>query len=214
MRVRRIWPAAFLLLVPVLAGCGDDDPEGTDDASSSQTPTSEAPSDAVESTTIATPETSDAPPAPAGLPGPCDVVTVDDLARAYGVSFVQDGQGGGTSTQQDVEWTSKSCTFKAADLLEVKVKLTGPDDFKQGDFQCPQPSEIAAIVEPVDDIAGADEGWWKVSDSPPLEATLRACNESVLLEVDLEYEDGVDYEGDPRNQTIAVAELVLAALQG
>ena len=43
---------------------------------------------------------------------------------------------------------------------------------------------------------------------------LRACTAEAFIEVDLEYEDGVDYKGDPRNQSIAIAELVLSNLQG
>lgn len=212
MRLRRIWPAALLLLLPALAGCSDDDPGGSDD------PTSESPSTPASETTSAAPETSAATEttsaAPAGLPAACDVITSDDVAKAFGVSFGPAETGGSGTSEGAFEWQSDTCSFEAEDLVEVTVKLTGPDDFTTGTFGCPQPSEIAAIVEPVDDIAGAGEGWWKVSDSPPLEATLRACSEAALVEVELEYEDGVDYEGDPRNQSIAIAELVLAALQG
>lgn len=215
MRVRRIWPVAFLLLTPVLAACGDDTDEASDSAptdtpstseSTSAAPTTSAP---VEETSSATP-----PPAPAGLPGACDVVTSDDIAKAFGVSFEPGDLGGGSTSEQGVDWKSDNCDFDAEDLVEVTVKLTAPEDFTVGTFGCPQPTEIAAIVEPVDDIAGATEGWWKVSDSPPLEATLRACADDVLVEVDVEYEDGVDYKGDPRNQSIAIAELVLSNLQG
>ncbi len=78
------------------------------------------------------------------------------------------------------------------------MKVTGPGDFVKGAFSCPQPLEIAAIIEPADDVPGSTDGWWKVSDAPPLEASLRACSETANVEVHLEYEDGVDYQGDPR----------------
>ncbi|THI94086.1 hypothetical protein E7Z54_20345 [Nocardioides sp.] len=92
------------------------------------------------------------------------------------------------------------------------MKLTGPDDFKDGTFLCPRPLEIAAIVEPVDDIVGAEEGWWKVSDSPPLEALMRACSAAANIDIDIEYEG--EYEGDPRNQSVALMEKALANLAG
>lgn len=215
MRVRRLWPAAFLLLVPVLTGCSED---GGVDGSGLSTPTDTSSTPAPSDTTTAPTETTSAPEttsaAPSGLPAACDVVTSDDVAKAFGVSFGAGEIGGGSTSEQGVDWKSDNCAFEAQGLVEVKVKLTAPDDFTAGTFGCPQPTEIAAIVEPVDDIAGATDGWWKVSDAPPLEATLRACSATALVEVELEYEDGVDYEGDPRSQSIAIAELVLAALQG
>ena len=63
-------------------------------------------------------------------------------------------------------------------------------------------------------VPGSTDGWWKVSDAPPLEATLRACSATANVEVDLDYEDGVDYQGDPRQQAAQIAGLVLSGLQG
>lgn len=212
MRVRRIWPAAFLFLVPALTGCSDD---GGVDGSGVTTPTETTSTPAATTSSPAAPTStaSEAPPEPE-LPAACDLITTDDVAKAFGVSFGAADPGSGTTSEQDLRWTSSSCSFQAQDLLEVTVHVTGPDDFNQGGFGCPQPSESSAIVEPVDDIVGGTDGWWKVSDAPPLAASLRACSATALVAVELEYEDGVDYEGDPRSQSIAVAELVLAALQG
>ncbi|WP_182378639.1 hypothetical protein [Nocardioides sp. WS12] len=216
MRVRRLWPAAFLLLVPVLTGCSED---GGIDGSGFSTPT-DTPSTPDVSETATTPtETTTAPAettsaAPAGLPAACDVVTSDDVARAFGVSFGSGVAGGGSHGEGAFVWESDNCSFVATDLVQVTVAVSGPDDFTEGGFGCPQPSESSAILEPADDVAGATDGWWKVSDAPPLAATLRACSSTALVAVELEYEDGVDYEGDPRSQSIALAELVLAALQG
>lgn len=211
MRVRRTWPVAALLLTPVLAACGDDEPEAeptpSDTVSSSPSVTT-TPSETSE---VPTEEPSTAAPA---LPTACELVTADTLAKTLGVTFAPGRIGGGGSEENGVAWKSDNCTFEAEDLMEVKVKITGPDDFTKGTFGCPQPPEIAAILEPADDIAGATEGWWKVSDAPPLEATLRACSASVNVDIDFDYEDGVDYEGDPRQQAAQLAEFVLAALAG
>jgi hypothetical protein len=223
MRVRRMWPVAVLLLAPVLAACGDDSAgdDGSEDATSSAAPTETTSDAATEASTPATTDTASAEPeepttsaAPAGLPSACDLVGEADVTEAYGVAVVQDGVGSGTTSEQDLEWTSENCSFQAEGLVEVTVKLTGPEDFRRGTFQCPQPDDIAAIVEPVDDIVGADEGWWKVSDSPPLRATMRACTTSANVDIDLDYEDGVEYEGDPRNQSVALMEKALTSLAG
>lgn len=214
MRLRRTWPAAVLLLAPVLAACSDDaDSTPDDDTSSSAPAPSETPSSAPASTPSETEETTTAPPA-SSLPAACDLITADDLAKAMGVTFAPGRAGTGDTTEQDLSWTSDDCSFEAEDLVEVTVKLTGPDDFTQGRFGCPQPPEVGSIIDPADDIAGATDGWWKVSDAPPLEATLRACSATALVDVEMEYEDGVDYEGDPRAQAAQLAEFVLANLQG
>lgn len=211
MRVRRLWPAALLLLTPVLAACGDDDGPTAQDP---DTPATSAPTtDAVPSTDAAG-TTSEPTPAPSGLPAACDVVTADDLAEAYGMSFGAPEVGGGDTSEGGLAWNSDECSFEAADLAEVTVKLTGPDGFTQGEFGCPQPRDDDGIVEPADDIAGAGKGWWKVSNPPEFEGELRACTDEVLLEIDLDYEDGVQYEGDPRSQSVGLAEKLLTRIKG
>lgn len=220
MRLRRTLPAALLLLAPVLAACGDDGDTPDADVTSSPTdPTSAATPSPSAITPSATPTTvtsaapSTAPPA-ATLPAACDLVTSDAVAKAYGITVGPADDGSGATSEGGRSWKSDDCSFEAKDLVEITVKVSGPGDFTQGTFGCPQPNEVASIVDPADDIAGATKGWWKVSDAPPLEATLRACTAGVLLDIELEYEDGVDYQGDPRNDSIAFAERILADLQG
>lgn len=219
MHVRRTLPAALLLLAPVLAACGDgDDAPDADATSSPTTPTSDAPTTPSANTPSATPTTvtsapSSAPPA-AALPAACDLATSESVAKNFGVTVGPAEAGTDTTREGGRAWKSNDCSFEAKDLVEITVKVTGPGDFTKGAFGCPQPAETGAIVDPADDIAGATDGWWKVSDAPPLEATLRACTAGVLLDVELDYEDGVDYQGDPRNDSIAFAERILADLQG
>lgn len=214
MRLRRTWPAALLLLVPALTGCSDDDPGASDDpmTESPSTPASGPSTPATETTSAATETTSAAPTS--ALPATCDIVTSADLAKQFSLEF-GDGQNvPGTFSSNDLEWTSDGCRFEAAGVVEVTVAVTGPDDFTQGEFSCAQPGDVLANVEPVDDIAGADEAWWRVKESPPLEALMRACSATANVDISLEYEDGVDYEGDPRNQSAALAGLVLSNLEG
>ncbi|WP_436701949.1 hypothetical protein [Nocardioides sp. BYT-33-1] len=210
MRVRRLWPAALLLLTPVLAACGDDDPDADDAPTAASSPTEEtSPTEAPPSS----PPTAPAPPA-STLPAACDVVSADDLAEAYGMPFGAPEVGGDDSSENGLAWTSDDCSFESAGLAEVTVKLTGPEDFTQGAFGCPQPADDDGIVEPAADIAGATGGWWKVSNPPEFEGELRACTDAVLLQIDLDYEDGVQYEGDPLNQSVGLAEKILVAVKG
>jgi hypothetical protein len=229
MHLRRLTPAALLLLAPVLAACngnddGQDDGRGAaSDASSpstpasaestpaSPTPTTASSATSASATTSAPVEVTSAPAA--GLPAACDIVTADDVAAAYGVTVGPAEVGGGSTSEGARTWSSDNCSFEAPDLVEVTVKLSGPEDFSKGGFGCPQPSDISGVVEPADDIAGASRGWWKVSNPPHFKASLRACTKTALLEIDLDYKDGVDYEGDPRNQSAALAERLLATLK-
>lgn len=215
--LRRLWPAALLLLTPVLAACGDDDGDGADtgargrgdETSSAPASSSPAPTSDVSSVSSDAPTSATAPAA--GLPAPCDVVSAADVTAAYGEPFAADGVGSSTTSQQGTEWTGKSCNFAVEDRVEVTVRLSGPDDFTKGTFACIAPSDITGNVIP-GDVAGATSAWWKTNDAPPLEASLRACTAAAIVEIELEYEDGVDYEGDPQAQTADLMTKVLAKL--
>ncbi|GAA3682100.1 hypothetical protein GCM10022237_46080 [Nocardioides ginsengisoli] len=224
MHVRRLTPAALLLLAPVLAACNGKDaasdspapstPASAPSTADSPTPTAASSATSPSSASSATSAPVEVTSAPAaGLPAACDIVTADDVAAAYGVTVGQAEVGGGSTSEGARTWSSDNCSFEAPDLVEVTVKLSGPEDFSKGGFGCPQPSDISGVVEPADDIAGAAHGWWKVSNPPHFKASLRACTTTALLEIDLDYQDGVDYEGDPRNQSAALAERLLAALK-
>ncbi|RHW26413.1 hypothetical protein D0Z08_13810 [Nocardioides immobilis] len=209
--LRPFLPAiAVLLLAPVLAACGDDGDEQDNTPPSSSSPSppeSSEPTEKTDATSIA-PPTATSATAGAELPAPCDVLTPADVEAAFGVAFGEPSQGGGGYTQQDLVWQSEDCNFEAEDLVEVDFALTGPDDFRQGEFQCPKPTEIVATVTRVRGL-DAVEAWWKRDENPPLEATLRVCTESYNFDIELDYEDGVDFQGDPKQQSIALAETVL-----
>ena len=203
---------AVLVLGAVVSGCGDDTDSNDDDTPPSSSPdspgeTTDASSSATTGTTTGTTE------ATAGLPAACDVVTAADVEAAFGVPFGEPSIGGGGTTEQDLEWQSDDCNFEAEDLVEVDFALTGPDDFTAGEFQCPKPRAIASTVTPAQ-VPGASEAWWEVDDSPPVEAMLRVCTAGYNFEIELEYEDGVDFQGDPMQQSVALAETALGVLGG
>lgn len=213
MRISRpLLAAAVLLTASTLVACGEDDePANRPPASSSpespdQPPASSAPPSDGQSTT----STDD----PAGaLPAACDVLTPEDVEAAFGVDFGEPGFGAGGHTEDNVEWQSDNCDWEATDLLEVTFALTGPDDFQGGTLQCPEPTGIASEVTPVD-VVGAQSAWWDRDDSPPLEATLRVCTAAYNFDIDVEFEDGVDFQGDPQQQSITLAQTALSTLGG
>lgn len=202
---RLLTPVLVLALAPALAACGGDggEPEDSPPASSTPDPVEESTDAATDATTGAT-----ASDAGGELPDACDAVTSDDVAAAYGVPFGAAEPGGGGHTEGDLGWQSDNCDWEAEDLVEVQLALTGPADFTGGEFTCPEPTSIASTVERVPGLG--DSAYWELDDAPPLEATLRVCTASYNFDIDVEYEDGVDFEGDPKQQSIALAGVVLA----
>ena len=214
--LRPLLPVLALLLAPALAACGDDDePENTPPSAttpdSPEVPSEGTSSDSEGETSASDPGTEVTTDAGGALPNPCDVLTAADVQAAFGVPFGEPSQGGGGYSEQELEWQSQDCNFEAEDLVEVDFALTGPDDFREGDFQCPRPTEIVSTVTPVEGL-DAEQAWWKLDENPPLEATLRVCTDGYNFDIELEYEDGVDFQGDPQQQSIALAEVALERL--
>lgn len=202
-----------LALSPLLAACGDDDPEeqANDPATS---PASEEPSE-----TLATPtesvdpvETSptESETTAAGLPAACDVIAPIDVATAYGATPGEGSIGGGGYSENDVEWQTDNCDFEAEDFFELELALAGPDDFPAG-FTCPPQTDVASTVKKVK-VPGADTASWEVSDGPPFEGSLRVCTADYVFDLTLEFEDGYQHEGDPQMQTIGLAQVVVGKL--
>jgi hypothetical protein len=205
MRSSRVLLAvAVLLLAPVLTGCGDDD---SDDGDDDTTPSESSPSSPGGETESSAPATTDATTAPAELPRACDVLTSEDVAAAYGVEFGPAEPGGGATNEQDLSWQSDNCDWEAEDLVEVQLALSGPEDYTPA-FACQEPTSIGSTVEPVSDLG--DQAWWEVDDFAALNTSLRVCTADYNFDIDLEYEDGVDFQGDPMLQSIALAQVVLA----
>lgn len=199
MRLRRLWPAAVLVLAPVLAACSDDgDPDTDAEPTTSATPTADAPSPTptptpTPSATETTSEASAEPPA-ADRPATCDLLTDGDVSKALGVT-VAAGKPAGEA----------GCTFVGKGTVTVRVEVTDPGT-------CPQPDDSDGNVEP-SQVAGATTSWWKTSSAPPLVALQRACAKDANVDVALTYATP-SYDGDPSAGSAQLAGLVLASLQG
>lgn len=202
-----------LALSPLLAACGDDDPEeeATDPVTSGAT---EETSDVTETPTetvdpVETDPTQSETTA-AGLPAACDVLKPLDVATAYGATPGEGSIGGGGYSENGVEWQTDNCDFEAEDFFELELALAGPDDFPAG-FTCPPQTDVASTVKKVK-VPGADSASWEVSDGQPFEGSLRVCTADAVFDLTLEFEDAYQHEGDPKVQTIALAQVVLGKL--
>lgn len=235
--LRRLAPAAVLLLSPVLVACGGDDGDGDDrDTTTDETTTSAAPSTEASDSTDDTSETpgeggdgdgagdgsgdgdgADQGGGSAGskelLPA-CDVLPEGALEAVFPVTFGEGRPGTGDHAENELAWASDRCSWEAEDLMEVTLYVSSADDFTPK-FKCPTPTGIGTDVTPLKPAPGpgvATKAWWVESEQPPLEASLRACTRDALVEIELEYEDGTDYEGDPQEQATNLLSVVLASL--
>lgn len=228
MRTHRLWPAALLLLLaPVLAACGDDDDgaAGKDASTDAPTSASSEPSAVKSDVTVSTgppsatstdkpPVTvSSAPPGATDAPPACELATARTVADAYNLTLGAGQPGVNFSKEDGSSWRGTTCMFTVPKKVEITVKVADAEDFTLGGgFACPQPSEESAIIEPVDDITGASKAWWRTSDAPPLRALMRACTDDVLLDIQIDYADGVNYDGDPRTESVELASLLIGNL--
>jgi len=224
MRTHRLWPAALLLaLAPVLAACGDDGDQKADGNDTSPTPSAStaATSEATDATGVPTASTatasptkaSSAPPPAKDAPAACDLATARTVADAYDLTLGAGHPGVNLSKEDGSSWRGTTCMFSVPKTVEITIKVADAGDFEPGGgFACPQPSEKSAIIEPVDDIDGATKAWWRTSDAPPLRALMRACTDDVLLDIQIDYADGVNYDGDPRTESAELAGLLLSNL--
>jgi len=199
MRSLRLLLPALLLLVPTLTACGDD---GDDSGGGSESTSASTEAGGGASTPTTTPGVPQ-------LPAACDVVGPAEVGAAYGVKFGTGDESGEAHSERNLEWQSDNCSWTAIDLLTVQLQLTGADDFS-GAIDCPEPQEDGSTVESLGGLG--DRAWWEVANALTLSAALRVCTEDYNFDIVLTYEDGVDYVGDPKDQTIAFAGVVLAAL--
>lgn len=205
-----------LALSPLVAACGDDDPEeqasdpATSAASEESSDAEATPTESVDPVESESADPTESETTAAGLPAACDVITPLDVATAYGATPGEGTIGGGGYSENDVEWQTDNCDFEAEDFFELELALAGPDDFPAG-FTCPPQTDVASTVRKVK-VPGADSASWEVSDGQPFEGSLRVCTDAYVFDLTMEFEDGYQHEGDPKMQTIGLAQVVVGAL--
>lgn len=197
--------AVPVLCVALLAGCSDDDPPA-DESEDVQSPSAESDSPADPDT-----DTSPTDAGPPELPDPCEVVSPEDVGAAFGVAFSAPDPGSGERSEQGVEWVSRDCSWEAEDLMEVELALTGSEDFAAGELVCPPLLGIGAEVSDAR-LPGASSAEVAVQDGVGLEVLARVCTDGGNFDIEVEFEDGVDFQGDPGQQVLRLARTVLSGL--
>lgn len=211
--LRSFAPVAVLLLAPALAACGGDD--GGDDTDANEgAPASSSSPDAPESdagTDTGSDDATDSSSAPAAeLPSACDVVSREEVALSFGVDFGPAEPGGGGNDENGTAWQSDNCSWESEGLVEVQLAISAPQDYDPK-FICPEPE--AGDSTTVEQTLGlGDSAWWVVDRSEALETTLRVCTSDYNFDIDLDFEDGTDFDGDPKSQSSALALIVQQVL--
>jgi hypothetical protein len=185
---------AVLALTFVLTGCGDDDDPITSGGAGEKadpTATSEGvPPDEVEV---------------------CELATDADVEAAYGEDVPPGTFGSGGHNVNDIQWASDNCRFEIEDGLVVSVELSIAEDFPDGALLCPELESFDVPATPVEGLDASSAAW--VNDKiDPDEGTLRICGETFLLNIDIESPDGSRDPDTMRDQTVALAEVVLGNL--
>lgn len=143
-------------------------------------------------------------------PAPCDLVSSDDVAAAFGTTVDSGTDRFGGHSENDVEYSSVDCTWEAEDQLEVELELSFADDFEQG-MVCQTVSYLGDEGKPAD-VAGADSASWLASEDPnEIEARLRACTDSAVITLHVEDETGANVP-QLRTAAITVLEKALTGL--
>ena len=183
---------AVLALTLSLAACGgDDDDEITSGGAREETETSAA-------TTEAAPEHT------------CDLADESDVEAAYGEPVPPGADGNGGHDEDGLKWQSENCGWEVEDGLDVRLGVSRAEDFDGGELLCPELDSFDTPSTPVPGLG--DQAAWVTDEIDPNEGTLRICTEAEMIDIDVESPDGSRDPDALRNQSVALAEVVLANL--
>ena len=190
---------AVLALALTLTACGDDDPISSGGAD-------ETPED---SSTTATETTATAvvPEGPGGVRARHEA----DVEAAFGEDLAVGTFSSGSTDEDGVQWQSDNCNWEVDEGTEVSLEVSTAEDFADGQLQCPELDSFDVPSTPVEGLDATSAAW--VNDKiDPNEGTLRICTDTYLLGIDLESPDGSRDPDTMRDQSVALAEVVLANL--
>jgi hypothetical protein len=147
------------------------------------------------------------------LPTACELADHVDVERAYGAPVPAGKPGGGSHSENDVEWQSDNCTWSVEDGLQVKLQVSVADDYEDyadGELLCPELASFGEAGTPVPELG--DGATWVIDGVDPNEGTLRVCLDEVNFDIDMEQPDGSRDADTMRGQTVALAQVVLAGV--
>jgi hypothetical protein len=189
---------AVLALTLLLAGCGDSDDDEIRSGGADETPSSSA---------QPTTETDQ----PDGEVEVCELATEADVEAAFGEDLPAGSFSSGSTDEDGVQWQSDNCNWDVEDGLEVQLAYSTAEDFADGELLCPELDSFDTPSTPVEGLDAVSASW-VVDQIDPEEGTLRICTESALVNIDTEYADGTADPATMQEQSVALAEVVLANL--
>jgi hypothetical protein len=186
---------AVLALTLSLAACGDDDDTVTS-GGADENPETSSPT-VSETTAVEDVEV-------------CELAEEADVEAAYGEDLPPGSFSSGSTDEDGVQWQSDNCNWDIEDELQVSLAVSTAEDFADGELLCP---ELDSFDVPSTPVEGLDaDAWWVNDNVDPNEGTLRICTDSVLLDIAVESPDGSRDPNTMRDQSVALAEVVLAGL--
>jgi hypothetical protein len=184
---------AALGLTLSLAACGDDDDEIRSGGAGSE------------------PETSSPTATPGEAAEVCELADEADVEAAFGEDVPPGSFSSGSTDEDGVQWQSDNCNWDIEDGLDVSLAISTAEDFAQGELLCPELDSFDVPSTPVTGLDAAAASW--VTDKiDPDEGTLRICTDAELIDIDVASPDGSRDPDTMRDQSIALAEVVLANL--
>lgn len=189
---------ALTVSLATLAGCGDSDDDEIRSGGADQTASSAAPE----------PSETDQP---AGEVEVCELATEADVEAAFGEDLPPGSFSSGSTDEDGVQWQSDNCNWDVEDGLEVRLAYSTAEDFADGALLCPELDSFDTPSTPVEGLDAVSAAW-VVDQIDPEEGTLRICTETALINIDTEYPDGTADPATMQEQSVALAEVVLANL--
>jgi hypothetical protein len=187
---------AVLALTFTLAACGGGDDEVTSGGASEKPEASGEETSATE-TVI-------------GVQPACDLAGEADVEAAYGEPVPPGSAGGGSHSENDVEWETDNCKWEAEDGLDIRLGVSVAEDYPDGQLICPELHSFDTAATPVPELG--DGATWVIDELDANEGTLRVCLDEVNFDLDVESSDGSRDPNTLRDQSVALAGVVLAHL--